>query len=385
MSVVAASGFTAAGIPAGIKASGGLDMALVSAGRPVPAAGVFTTSLTAAPPVQLTREHLASGHLTAVVVNSGAANAGTGALGLADARAMATAVASELDCDPSDVGVCSTGPIGGRLPMSTILGAVPDLVSSLGAGEGHAAAAASGILTTDSVVKMSRTAGNGWTVGGMAKGAGMVRPDMATMLAFITTDAVATPETLADILKPAADVTFNALNIDGCQSTNDTVILLASGASGTEPPPGELATAVEAVCRSLAQQMARDAEGASKIVTIDVSGAVDDGSARRIGMGVADSALVRASFFGADPNWGRVFAALGVTREKVDPGLVTISYQDTVVCSAGTAVAFDDEGLSSRLTGDFTVAVSVGTGRGRAVVTTTDLTPDYVMFNGERS
>ncbi|MEX2278966.1 MAG: bifunctional glutamate N-acetyltransferase/amino-acid acetyltransferase ArgJ [Acidimicrobiia bacterium] len=384
MSVVAAKGFRAAGLAAGIKRSG-LDMALIAADEPVPSAAVFTTSLTAAPPVEVSRAHLASGRIQAIVVNSGAANAGTGEAGVTDAEAMAHAVAVELGCEPTDVAVCSTGPIGGRLPTDRILAAIPRLVADLGDDDGHALAAAGGILTTDSVEKTASTSGRDWIVGGMAKGAGMVRPDMATMLAFLTTDAVATTETLQGILTSVVDTTFNALNIDGCQSTNDTVILMASGASQIEPSPSELANAVEEVCRSLALQMARDAEGASKVVTIEVSGAADDESARRIGMRVADSALVRSSFYGADPNWGRILAALGVTGEKVDQGEVRISYEGTLVCSGGVASPFAEAELSSRLVGDFTVGIGVGGGDGYAVVTTTDLTPDYVIFNGERS
>jgi glutamate N-acetyltransferase / amino-acid N-acetyltransferase len=302
-----------------------------------------------------------------------------------DARAMAAAVAAELGCDPTEVVVCSTGPIGGRLPMDRILGAVPGLVAELGEDVDHAEAAARGILTTDSVPKTAAVTRKDWSVGGMAKGAGMVRPDMATMLAFLTTDAVATSQTLRDALTAAADLTFNALNIDGCQSTNDTVVILASGASGIEPSAEQLEEAVEAVCRDLALQMARDAEGASKVVELQISGATDDRSARRLGMAIADSSLVRSSFFGADPNWGRVLAALGVAGEQVDPDHVQIAYDGTVVCREGVAAPFDDAELSARLTGDFTVSVQVGTGAGRALVTTTDLTPDYVVFNGERT
>ena len=385
MSVVASRGFRAAGTAAGIKASGAHDMALVVADESVAAAGIFTTSRTAAPPVEVSRAHLASGTARAIIVNSGSANAGTGEPGRVDAQAMAAAVAAELGCDPSEIVVCSTGPIGGRLPMDRILGAIPGLVAELGASADHAEEAARGILTTDSVPKTATVARGEWTVGGMAKGAGMVRPDMATMLAFLTTDAVATTQMLHAALSAAADLTFNSLNIDGCQSTNDTVVILASGASGVEPSAEELGGAVEAVCRDLARQMAKDAEGASKVVELQVSGAVDDRSARLLGMGIADSALVRSSFFGGDPNWGRVLAALGVAGEPVDPDHVQIAYDGTVVCRHGVAAPFDDAELSARLAGDFTVSVQVGTGPGRALVTTTDLTPDYVVFNGERS
>jgi glutamate N-acetyltransferase/amino-acid N-acetyltransferase len=385
MTVIAASGFRAAGVAAGIKPDGAEDMTLIVAESSVPAAAVFTTSATAAPPVLVSRRHVTSGRSRAVIVNSGAANAGTGSAGVADALAMAGAVAAELGCDATDVLVCSTGPIGGRLPMATILASVPTLVESLGADEAAGLAAARGIMTTDSVEKTAWVAGDGWTVGGIAKGAGMVRPDMATMLAFLTTDAVVDSHTLSDVLRSAVDGTFNALNIDGCQSTNDTVIVLASGASGRTPATGAFAAAVHNVCADLAHQMARDAEGASKVVRLDVSGALDDHAARRLGLAVADSALVRSSFFGADPNWGRVLAALGAAGEKIDPDRIEIAYDGTLVCAGGTAVGFDEAELSARLTGDFRVGIRVGDAAGRASVTTTDLTPDYVIFNGERS
>lgn len=385
MSVVAASGFRAAGMSAGIKPSGDPDLSLIVADGTVPGAAVFTTSVTAAPPVTVSREHVSSGAIRAVIVNSGGANAGTGEAGEQDARAMAASVAAHIGCTPQEVFVCSTGPIGGRLPLDRITGAVPALVDDLGRDRHHALAVAEGILTTDSVVKMATVEGPGWTVGGIAKGAGMLRPDMATMLAFVTTDAALDAGALSDALVPAVEVTFNALDVDGCQSTNDTVLVLASGGSGVVPPPGAFPAALEQVCRDLAFQIARDAEGAGRVVTLDVSGAVDDRSARRIGRAVADSALVRASFYGADPNWGRVIAALGVTGEKVDPSRVRIGYDGTVVCDGGVGLAFDDEELASRLGGDFTVSIVVGDGAGSAVVTTTDLTPDYVLFNGERS
>ena len=385
VSVVAPQGFRAAGLAAGIKGSGDTDMTLIATDHPVPAVAVFTTSLTAAPPVHVTREHLASGMAKAIVVNSGAANAGTGAGGMLDARTMAAAVARELGCEDTDVLVCSTGPIGGRLPMDRILDAIPLLVSGLGDGDEHGRAAARGILTTDSTEKVAVFHGDGWTIGGIAKGAGMVRPDMATMLAFVTTDAVAESETLTDVLGPVCDVTFNALNIDGCQSTNDTVILMASGASGIDPGIEKLTAGLEEVCRDLALQMAGDAEGASKVVTIEVSGATDDRSARRLGMAVADSALVRSSFYGGDPNWGRILAALGVAGEKIEPDRIEISYAGTIVCESGIGVEFDDNVVSSHLGGDFSIEIVVGVGGGRTTITTTDLTPDYVVFNGERS
>ena len=385
MSVVAAAGFRTAGIAAGIKSSGDPDMALIAADESVAAAGVFTTSRTAAPPVLVSREHLADGNARAVIVNSGAANAGTGRPGLEDAQEMATVTSTALGCDPSDVLVCSTGPIGGRLPMGRIRAGIDRLVPELGVGSAHGEQASRGILTTDSIPKSAVVRGDGWTVGGIAKGAGMVRPDLATMLAFLTTDAAVDSRTLTETLRAAAEVTFNSLNIDGCQSTNDTVLVLASGMSGVAPDRHAFAAALEEACRSLALQMAADAEGASKVVTLEVVGAFDDRSARRVGMAVADSALVRSSFFGADPNWGRILAALGVAGVELEPSAVSIAYAGNTVCAEGVAVGVDDDAVSAELKGDFMVTIGLGDGPGRATVVTTDLTPDYVVFNGERS
>lgn len=360
-------------------------MTLIAADEPVVAAGVFTSSRTAAPPVRVTKEHIADGTAIAVIVNSGAANAGTGQPGVDDAREMAAVTARALGCLPTEVLVCSTGPIGGRLPMDRIRDGIERLVPELGTDAAHAELASRGIMTTDSVPKSAVIRADGWTVGGIAKGAGMVRPDMATMLAFLTTDAAVDSRTLTETLRFAVEGTFNSLNIDGCQSTNDTVLVLASGTSGVAPDREVFAVALEEACRSLALQMAADAEGASKVVTLEVSGAPDDRAARRLGMAVADSALVRASFFGADPNWGRVLAALGGAGVDLDPLLVEISYAGTTVCANGVAVDFDDDTVSAELKGDFTVTVGLGGGPGRATVVTTDLTPDYVAFNGERS
>lgn len=383
MSVIAASGFLASGIACGIKGEGALDLALIDAGRRVPVAGVFTTSRTAAPPVILSRERASHGLARGVIVNSGSANAGTGAVGLEDASRMAEAVAQALGCDPEDFLVCSTGPIGGRLPIDKIVDGVPALVGALGRDGGDAAARA--IMTTDSVPKAVTVERSGFTVGGIAKGAGMIRPDMATMLAFLTTDARVNQGALQVILHEAVAETFNALNVDGCQSTNDTVLLFASGESSAAPDEDELMAAVKEACDGLALAMARDAEGASKVVTIHVGGAVDFAAARQIGMKIADSALVRSSFYGADPNWGRVLAAAGVAGVEVKPEDIEILYQGRRVCAGGVGLAFDEDELAARLTYDFTLQVLVGKGPGEARVITTDLTPDYVKFNGERS
>jgi glutamate N-acetyltransferase / amino-acid N-acetyltransferase len=384
--VVAPAGFVAAGTACGIKASGEPDLSLVAAGSPVPAAAVFTTSRAAAPPVVLGRRVLSSGLLRAVVVNSGCANAGTGEAGLADAEAVSACAAEALGARPGEVLVSSTGPIGPRLPVDRIRGALPGLVDGAGRTPEHALAAARGIMTTDSMPKLAgHLAPAGWRVGGMAKGAGMVRPDLATMLAFVTTDAVFDAPELDAVLRRAVDVTFNCLNVDGCQSTNDTVLVMASGESGIRPDPVEFAAAVTEVCRALSRQMAADAEGASKVVDLRVRGAAGDREARALAMAIADSALVRSSFYGGDPNWGRVLAALGAAGVELDPTAVGIAYEGVPVAGGGVGIGADEDQVAALLAGDFTLDVVVGDGPGAAEVVTTDLTPDYVRFNGERS
>ena len=385
MSVTAARGFQAAGVAAGIKTGGRLDLALVSADEVVAAAAVFTTSSTAAAPVLLSRQRVRAGRTRAVLLNSGCANAGTGGAGMEAAEVTTAMAARSLGCADEEVLVCSTGPIGPLLPVDAIIEAIPGLVSRLGGDSEHGEAAAHAILTTDSRPKQAIVEVDEAVVGGMAKGAGMVRPDMATMLAVLTTDLVAEPSELAEALQQAVAATFNCLNVDGCQSTNDTVVAMASGRSGHRVDPDELVEALRLVCADLAWQMADDAEGATKVVTIEVTGAESNESARRIGMTIADSGLVRSSFYGADPNWGRVLAAIGVAGVDVDPALVDIAYDGTEVCRGGAGVPFDEAALSRRLVDDFEVSVQIGAGPGRARIVTTDLTPEYVRFNGDRS
>ena len=228
--------------------------------------------------------------------------------------------------------------------------------------------------------------GSGWVIGGMAKGSGMVRPSMATMLAFITSDAVVEPNVLQPVLSRAGDVSFNSLNIDGCESTNDSVIAMASGASGVVPDQREFAAAMEEVCSDLALQMAHDAEGASRVITIDVTGAATDDQARSLGRTVTDSALVRSSFYGGDVNWGRILGALGTSKIEIEPGKIEVAYEDVVVFTGGMQTGYDEPALLRSLeTGDFSVTISLGDGPGGAHIVTTDLTPEYVVFNGERS
>jgi glutamate N-acetyltransferase/amino-acid N-acetyltransferase len=381
MSVTAAHGFLAAGAAAGIKTSGGPDLAIVIAeGNPVPAAGVFTRNRAAAAPVILSRHRLRAGMARAVVLNSGSANAGTGPDGMTDAEYVTRRVAELVEADPNLILMCSTGPIGSRLPVGQMIDALPALVGSARRDGGSAAAEA--ILTTDSRAKTTVVQGDGFMVGGMAKGSGMLRPDMATMLCVLTTDAAVDSVMLDRVLAEAVPVTFNSLNVDGCESTNDTVLLLASG-KGSPATAEELGRAVESACRQLAYEMAADAEGATRVVKLRVSGAPDDESARHYGRAIADSALVRSSFYGGDPNWGRILAALGACQ--VGPVDVSIAYEGIRVADQGFAYAFDDQKLAKLLTGDFVVDVVVGRGSGVAEIVTTDLTPDYVRFNGERS
>ena len=387
MSVVAAAGFTAAGIAAGIKPDGMPDLAVVACPEGAVSAAVFTTNRAAAAPVALSRRHLAAGPgITAVVLNSGCANAATGPEGLEAAEAMAHAAATSLGCPPEEVLVCSTGPIGTSLPLDSVTDGIGRAVSALAATEEGAADAADAILTTDSRRKVTVQSGYAFVVGGMAKGAGMIRPDMATMLAVLTTDAIVEPDDLRRALVDAVDVSFHALDVDGCPSTNDSVVVLASGSSGVAPEVGELTDVLAAACLDLARQIAADAEGASRVVSLAVAGAADAATARALGRAVADSALVRASLYGGDPNWGRIVAALGATSLPYDPEAVAVSFAGVPVAAQGARFAHDEEALAATIaTGDFTVAISVGDGPGSAEVLTCDLTPDYAVFNGERT
>ncbi len=386
MSVVAPKGFEAAGVSAGIKSEGELDLAIVTARTAVPAAAVFTTNMAAGAPVRLSRRHLGVAPMArAVVLNSGCANAATGRRGRAVAELTANRTAELLSCAPEDVLVCSTGTIGTHLAPEAVTAGVADAIEGLGRSHTHGTAAAWAIMTTDTEPKQVVVRAEGFTVGGMAKGAGMIRPDMATMLVVLTTDAVVTPAVLDEALRIAVDHSFHALNVDGCPSTNDTVISLASGASDFAPEPEDLAAALTGASVQLARHIAADAEGATRVVTIAVTGAVDDAAARNIGRRISDSALVRSSFCGADPNWGRIVGALGEVDEEVDFDDVAIAFAGTTVTRGGVGVPVDEDAVSEAMGADFGVAVSVGVGSGTARVFTTDLTPEYVRLNAERS
>ena len=387
MSVTAAEGFVASGLHAGIKQARP-DMALLATDDrvPVTCAAVFTQNLFSAPPVQLDRALLEAnkGHAAAVVINSGNANAGTGGAGMADAREMGLATAEALGIDRENVLVCSTGIIGTPLPMDRIRAGIPRLASSLsreGGGE-----AALGILTTDHRAKQVVVRAEGWTIGGMAKGCGMIAPNMATMLAFLTTDADVPRETLQAMLKAASDATFNTLNVDGATSTNDTAMLLASGRRGVPSDLDAFARAVREACHDLTMQMARDAEGMTRIAHLTVTGAATDLEARVAAKAIAENNLVKCSWYGADPYWGRLLAAAGSAGVALNVERCAVLYGGIMVAQAGTAIAHDAQGLTEHMLGEeFQIEVRLGVGTGEARVIGIDLGPGYIKENSVTS
>ena len=358
MSITTPQGFVAAGLAAGIKASGALDLALVATddGVAVPTAATFTANLAAAAPVQVSRAHLAAtgGMASAVLVSSGNANAATGERGRADAAAMCALAADRLDVPAEQVLVCSTGLIGIPLPMEPIVAGIPRLVASRAGGEAAGADAAQGILTTDSGRKEVLVEYPGFTVAGMAKGAGMLAPNMATMLAFLTTDAAVDPGALADVLRAAVADSFNSMSVDGCTSTNDTVVLMASGRAGGGDPT-LMADAVAEACADLAGQMAADAEGADTIFQVQVTGARSDAEAHRAARKVADSLLVKCSINGNDPYWGRVASELGSAGVDFDMDRLTIAYGGTTVCRGGIQVPYDEAAVAAHMAGSMVI------------------------------
>ncbi|HWE69722.1 MAG TPA: bifunctional glutamate N-acetyltransferase/amino-acid acetyltransferase ArgJ [Acidimicrobiales bacterium] len=385
MSITTPKGFVASGLASGIKASGAFDLALLATddGLAVPAAATFTTNLAAAAPVQVSRDHLAAtgGRAAAVVVSSGNANAATGAEGKQNAARMCELVASGLAVSPEEVLVCSTGLISFQLPMEPIESGIPDLVAARSGSAQAAEDAATGILTTDSGRKEALVRGSGFSVAGMAKGAGMIAPNMATMLAFLTTDADIEPGPLADLLRIAVRDSFNSLTIDGCTSTNDTVTLMASGRSGPADP-NVVVDAVTEVCADLAAQMAADAEGASKIAHVRVTGAESDGQAHRAARKVAESMLVKCSLNGADPYWGRIASELGSAGVAFDIDKLTIAYGGVVVCRGGLTVDHDQAAVTAHLEGsmvDLHCELNLADGNGMAM--TVDLGYGYIDEN----
>jgi glutamate N-acetyltransferase/amino-acid N-acetyltransferase len=386
MSVTAAQGFVAAGCHAGIKRRR-FDMAMVATDdrRPVAAAAVFTQNKFVAPPVILSRRRLAEngGRAAAIVVNSGNANAGTGASGLADAEAMAAGTARALDIAPGDVLVCSTGIIGTPLPMDVILAATPKLARKLSADGAHDAAR--GILTTDHNAKETLVRGSTFTLGGMAKGCGMIAPNMATMLAFLTTDADVSAGEMTAILRDASDRTFNTLNVDGATSTNDTAILLASARRG-RPDMAEFAEAVHKACEELTLQMARDAEGMTKMVALSVTGAASDAEARIAAKSIAENNLVKCSWYGGDPYWGRLLAAAGSAGIAFEAEKTSVAYGGTTVSRAGTNADHDRDAVAAHMKGErIEIEVALGLGKGSARVIGIDLGPGYIKENSRTS
>ncbi|MEU6986693.1 bifunctional glutamate N-acetyltransferase/amino-acid acetyltransferase ArgJ [Streptomyces sp. NPDC046324] len=382
MSVTAARGFLASGVAAGIKESGDRDLALVvNRGPSRAAAGVFTSNRVQAAPVRWSRRALADGSLTAVVLNSGGANACTGQAGAVDALLMAERTARALDVDAHEVAVCSTGLIGVRLPMERVTAGIDTAVERLTGDGGEDAAVA--IRTTDSVHKTAVVSGDGWTVGGMAKGAGMLAPGLATMLVVLTTDADVDADALDSALRRAVRTTFDRVDSDGCMSTNDTVLLLASGTSEVAPDPADFTEAVHAVCLDLARQLVADAEGASKEIEVTVVGAASEEDAVEVGRSVARNNLLKCALHGEDPNWGRVLSAIGTTSAAFDPDRLDVAINDVRVCRNGAAgEAREKVDLSGRR---ITITVDLNAGESSAVLWTNDLTAEYVHENSAYS
>jgi len=385
VTVLAPRGFVASAVAAGIKSDGQLDLALVATedSRPVPVGAVFTSNLLAAAPVQVSRAHLGtSGGLSAgVIVNSGCANAATGAEGRRAAELTCELAAVALGARPEHFLVCSTGTIGTRLPAGQIEAAMPFLIGARGSTREHGATAAKAILTTDTKIKEVVVEAEGFVVGGMAKGAAMLAPNMATMLAILTTDASSPSHVLGSALKSAVMHSFNEMTVDGCRSTNDSVIVMASG-RGPVASEEALADALAAACADLALQMVSDAEGATKVVRVHVVGAADADSARRAARRVAESELVKSSWYGQDPNWGRVVSELGSAGTPFDPDRVSVAYGPVTVCRGGVAVDHDTEALSNVLSAkQFEVICDLGLGEGAASILSADLTPAYVELN----
>jgi glutamate N-acetyltransferase/amino-acid N-acetyltransferase len=384
VSVTAARGFVASGIACGIKPDGVPDLALVATddGRPVSAAAVFTRNGAAAAPVVVSRRHLdaTGGRAAAVVLNSGNANAATGESGIADARRTCELVADALGCASEEVLVCSTGLIGIPLPFSPVEAGIDLLVAARSDGEGGALAARA-IMTTDTRAKQTVQRAGPVTVGGMAKGAAMLAPDMATMLAVLTTDADVTAAQLREQLGAAAEQSFNTLSVDGCTSTNDTVIVLAGGQAG-RPDPETFGAALTSACVDLARQMAGDAEGATKVVTVRVTGAVDDGDAARAARKVAESQLVKCSLYGEDPYWGRIVSELGTSGATFELDRVSVSYGGITVARGGVACTHDGAGVRAHMAGRLLeVHADLGLGGGCATVLTNDLSHAYIDEN----
>ena len=382
MSVTAPLGFRAAGVAAGLKASGSRDVAVViNDGPSRAAAGVFTANRVKAAPVLWTQQVIRGGRVRAVLLNSGGANACTGPLGFTDTHSSAERLAQRLDDSAGEIAVCSTGLIGERLPMDLLLAGADAALADASRSGGLAAADA--IRTTDTVAKIAFQRPDGYTIGGMAKGAGMLAPALATMLCVLTTDADLDAGALDAALRAATRVTFDRLDTDGCMSTNDTVLLLASGASGVRPGMGEFTGVLTDVCAELARQLQADAEGAGKLIAIEVVGAASEADAVTAGRAVARSALLKCAIAGEDPNWGRVLSAVGTTDAVFEPDRLSVAINGVWVCRNGCAA--DDRAKADLRPRDVTITIDLSAGPNAATVRTTDLTAVYVHENSAYS
>ena len=382
MSVTAPLGFRAAGVAAGLKPSGARDVAVVvNDGPSRAAAGVFTANRVKAAPVLWTQQVVRGGRVRAVLLNSGGANACTGPQGFTDTHTSAERLAAALDDSAGEMAICSTGLIGERLPMERLLAGADAAVAEASRVGGLAAADA--IRTTDNVAKIAFQRAGGYTIGGMAKGAGMLAPALATMLCVLTTDADLDPAALDAALRAASTVTFGRLDTDGCMSTNDTVLLLASGAAGARPAPDDFARVLTEVCADLARQLQADAEGASKAIAIEVVGAASEQDALAAGRAVARSALFKCAIAGEDPNWGRVLSAVGTTDAAFEPERLNVAINRVWVCRHGAPG--DERAKVDLRPKDVTITVDLSAGPHSAIILTTDLTAAYVHENSAYS
>ncbi len=403
-------GFRFAAVAAGIKLSGRPDFALIVADAPASAAAAFTANRVTAAPIQVGKEHLRAtgGKVRVAAINAGNANCAAGQAGLDAARATCAAAARQFDCPPEEVFPSSTGIIGVPLPAEKLIAALPGLAGSLGAGSSHFLQAAQAILTTDTVEKtafahidLASTVARGAApagapaeirIAGLAKGAGMIHPQLvphATMLAYVLTDAEIAPAVLAGYLGDALEASFNRISIDGDTSTNDTVLLLASGASGAAIGPGNsaFAAALNHVCASLARQMAADGEGVTHVIKLRIEGAATDAEALRVATAIARSPLVKTAWAGCDPNWGRILAAVGYSGVQIDPQRIDISFGELPVCrDGGRAPDFDEASAHAYISQpEFSVSIHLHQGPGQCVFWTTDLTAEYIRINAEYS
>jgi glutamate N-acetyltransferase / amino-acid N-acetyltransferase len=382
MTVTSPRGFRAAGVAAGIKESGSPDVAVVvNDGPSAAAAGVFTSNRVKAAPVLWSQQVLAGGSVRAVALNSGGANACTGPAGFQDTHRTAEHLAALLQIGAGEVAVCSTGLIGERLPLEKLLSGVTAATAQAAADGGLAAADA--IRTTDTVPKSTCQHGTGYQIGGMGKGAAMLAPALATMLVVLTTDADLPPAELDAALREAVRTTFDRLDTDGCMSTNDTVLLLASGAAGTRPDTGEFTALLTAACADLATQMQADAEGASKAIRIEIVGAATEPDAVEVGRAIARCNLLKCAIGGEDPNWGRVLAAVGTTGAAFEPDQLSVAINGVWVCKSG-APGEDRSSVDLRPR-EVTITVDLSAGPLAATIKTTDLTAEYVHENSAYS